>query len=105
VERKLELCEEVMAVLGAVDPGQADWRGSLVYERNWPAMTLLQQQFTMGKINKKGFKKKVQNLIKQLQSAKRALEVEEEGSFEHSLADKIYKAIGSMEQMIQFSRK
>eukprot|EP00092_Neocalanus_flemingeri_P059308 GFUD01070852.1.p1 GENE.GFUD01070852.1~~GFUD01070852.1.p1 ORF type:complete len:239 (+),score=64.09 GFUD01070852.1:36-752(+) len=101
VKRKLELCEEVMSVLEALDPGQTDWKGSLVYEKNWPAMTLLQSQFSMGKISRKVYKKSVRKLISQLQAAKRTLEIEDENSYEHKISEKISKAVFSMENLLK----
>jgi len=101
VQRKLELCEEVMAVVGALDPGQTDWRGSLLYEKNWPAMTLLQYQYSKHTISKKIFKKSIKNLLGQLETAKRSLDIEDTDSFEKQISQKIGLAIRSMENMIK----
>merc|ERR1711915_305712 len=100
VERKLELCQEVLNVVGTLDPGMTDWRGSMIYEGNWPAMMLLQKSLSNKQINRKQFQRKVKQLLKQLEIAGRCLSLECEGRYEKEIEKRAQQAVESMKKLL-----
>merc|ERR1719510_738930 len=100
VERKLEICEEILSVLSCLEPGMSEWRGHILYEKNWPAMMILQWKYQSKRINKKTYKKAVKTLIHELDQAKRCLEIERKNSTEGDICSKIDKSMENMKQLV-----
>ncbi|KAH1015916.1 hypothetical protein HUJ04_007226 [Dendroctonus ponderosae] len=69
LERKIELCLQLMEVLDIIEPGLSRIRGITLYELHGPIMIHARHQYQYGAINKEDFKAKLQESIDTLGKA------------------------------------
>merc|ERR1712110_843680 len=87
--KKVKICEEVISVLERIDPGLTEWRGHLLYEKNWSAVTILQMQLETRSIKFQTYKNKMKSLIKDLELAMKMLEIESNYNDDESMKKSI----------------
>ncbi|XP_071438734.1 uncharacterized protein [Hetaerina americana] len=71
LERKRNLCRELLTVFDVVEPGKSRIRGITLYELHAPLMTLITRDLEEGKLN---VKKQKRELLKQLNEVLKCLE-------------------------------
>lgn len=63
LERKVELCEQLLEVLDVVEPGYSRIRGITYYELHSPLLILARNQYSAGMINKEQLRRRLQQAI------------------------------------------
>ncbi|XP_046405906.1 uncharacterized protein LOC124170904 [Ischnura elegans] len=90
LERKRDICRELLTVFDVVEPGKSRLRGITLYELHAPLMTLITRDLEEGRINPKNQKRELlnqlQEVLKCLEEAKDILKYEPAGSSEAAMA-------------------
>ena len=73
MDRKVQLCHQVLAVLGVVDPGFTSWRGKLLNELSNTVLLISRTDYAAGAIDLKTFKRRIYNSMKHMASAKKCI--------------------------------
>jgi hypothetical protein len=98
LERKIELCNQLLEVLDVVEPGHSRIRGVTLYELHAPLMVLARNQYTSDVISKDEFRKKMQEAVDTLGRAVEILNNEAPGSNEGQLGAVARQAYDSLKQ-------
>ncbi|XP_966391.2 SET domain-containing protein SmydA-8 [Tribolium castaneum] len=85
LERKVELCNQLLEVLDVVEPGHSRIRGVTLYELHAPLLILARNQYTSGMIDKEQFRKKMEEAVEILGKAVEILKIEVPNSNEGQL--------------------
>jgi len=70
-ERKVQLCHQVLQVLGTVDPGFTTWRGKLLHEMATTLLIISRADHTTGFVGETLFKRRLYFCMRSLATAKR----------------------------------
>ena len=73
MDRKVQLCQQVLAVLGTVDPGFTSWRGKLLNELSNTVLVISRTDYSAGTINLQTFKRRIYNSMKYMATAKKCI--------------------------------
>ena len=73
MDRKVQLCQQVLAVLGTVDPGFTSWRGKLLNELSNTVLQISRTDYSAGTINLHTFKRRIYNSMKYMATAKKCI--------------------------------
>ena len=73
MDRKVQLCQQVLAVLGTVDPGFTSWRGKLLNELSNTVLLISRTDYSAGNINLHTFKRRIYNSMKYMATAKKCI--------------------------------
>ena len=98
LERKVELCNQLMEVLDVIEPGFSRIRGITLYELHAPLMILARNLYTSGAISKDEFRKKLQEAIDTLGKSVEILKNEVPDSNEGQLGLMAQQAYESLNQ-------
>jgi len=71
MERKVQLCSQVLQVLGIVDPGFSNWRGHLLHEKASTLLHLSRADYASGFIPETVFKRRLFSCMQSLATAKK----------------------------------
>ncbi|CAH1104725.1 unnamed protein product [Psylliodes chrysocephalus] len=63
LERKVELCNQLLEVLDVIEPGNSRIRGLILFELHGPLMVLARHQYQNDVIDKEKFKKELRRII------------------------------------------
>ncbi|XP_066992473.2 uncharacterized protein [Anabrus simplex] len=85
LERKVELCRDLLAVLDVVKPGYTRIKGMTLYELHAPLMILARSQLQQGLIDDKALRAKLEEAADILQQAANILKLEEPCTAEGSV--------------------
>jgi hypothetical protein len=72
-ERKIQLCFNVIDILGIVDPGYTKWRGTLLQELIHPLMQITKRDHDMELISPKEFRRRLEFCTRNLNTAKKCI--------------------------------
>lgn len=86
MERKIELCNQLMEVLDVIEPGYSRIRGVTLYELHAPLLCLARSQYTQGVIDKDEFRKRMEKAVETLGQSVEILKSEVPNSNEGQLA-------------------
>ncbi|KAG5899749.1 hypothetical protein JTB14_006087 [Gonioctena quinquepunctata] len=86
IERKVDLCQQLLEVLVVIEPGYSRIRGMTLYELHGPLMILARHQYQNDFINKDEFKNRLRKAIDTLGEALQILKQEPESLPEGQLA-------------------
>ncbi|XP_023029358.2 SET domain-containing protein SmydA-8 [Leptinotarsa decemlineata] len=98
LERKVELCQQLLEVLDIIEPGCSRIRGMTLYELHGPLMILARHQYQNDAINKDQFKKELKKAINTLEEAVKILKQEPETLPEGQLAVMAAEAFKQLEE-------
>ena len=73
MDRKIQLCQQVLAVLGVVDPGFTSWRGKLLNELSNTVLLISRSDYSAGAISLQTFKRRIYNSMKHMATAKKCI--------------------------------
>ncbi|XP_018577319.1 protein msta-like [Anoplophora glabripennis] len=96
LERKVELCNQLLEVLNVIEPGRSRIRGITLYELHGPLMVLAKHQYLNDVITKEFFRNDLKKAIDVLGEAVQILKQEPENSPEGQLgnmAETAYKQL------------
>ncbi|KAJ8979859.1 hypothetical protein NQ317_016043 [Molorchus minor] len=96
LERKVELCMQLLEVLDVIEPGRSRIRGIVLYELHGPLMALARHQYQTDTISKEEFKIQLQKAIDTMGKAVKILKQEPENLPEGQLgksAESAYKQL------------
>lgn len=85
LERKIELCTDLLNVLDVIEPGYSRIRGITLYELHAPLMILARHEYQNNFIDKDGFRTKLQKAVDTLGEAANILKNEPESTPEGQL--------------------
>lgn len=80
LERKIELCQNVLGVLSVVEPGKTRSRALLLYELHAPLLLLARSQYSNCLLSADQLKLKVEEVVKILEECVQILEWEDKQS-------------------------
>ncbi|XP_054268705.1 SET domain-containing protein SmydA-8 [Macrosteles quadrilineatus] len=86
LERKIELCRQVLATADVVKPGLNRFRGLILYELHVPLMLYNRNRYEYGEIKKEEFKKIMDEVVRILEEALRILSLEDPSTPEGMIA-------------------
>ncbi|XP_055542478.1 SET domain-containing protein SmydA-8 [Wyeomyia smithii] len=86
LERKVELCKDVLKILNVFEPGKSRARAMVLYELHAPIVLLAKSNLSRGKLEVNEFKKKLELAIELLQECATILEWEDSCTSEGILA-------------------
>ncbi|XP_050298383.1 SET domain-containing protein SmydA-8-like [Anthonomus grandis grandis] len=69
LERKIELCQQLLEVLDVIEPGMSRIRGITLYELHGPLMIHARHQYQYGALDRDDFKGKLQQSVETLRKA------------------------------------
>jgi len=96
LERKIELCRQVLETTDVVKPGLNRFRGLILYELHVPIMLYNRNRYEYGEINKEEFKKIMYEVVKILEEALKILSLEDPSTPEGMIA---VVGVESLEQL------
>uniref|UniRef100_A0A1B6C0V1 SET domain-containing protein n=3 Tax=Clastoptera arizonana TaxID=38151 RepID=A0A1B6C0V1_9HEMI len=82
LNRKKEICEDLLSVFNVIEPGMSRIRAITMYELHAPIMIQLTRQFQMQNISKRQLKLDLKRVVNYLQEASNILSFEPEDSAE-----------------------
>ncbi|XP_059477040.1 SET domain-containing protein SmydA-8 [Neocloeon triangulifer] len=93
LERKKDICEELMPIFDVLEPGMSRLRGMTLYELHAPLMVLATRAFEARNINKKDLQYQMKKVAQCLEQAAEILKLDPEGSSERQMADAAAQAL------------
>lgn len=100
LERKLELCREVLKVLDVTEPGKTRARGMILYEMHAVKVLLAQSAFRQKIINELVLKKRLKEAVEFLQEAEDILSLEDPQSTEGLIAIQAKQGLEQLRQSV-----
>lgn len=85
LERKVELCNQLLEVVNVIEPGHSRIRGITLYELHSPLLVLARHQYASDTINKDVFRNKLKDAIRILGESVEILEKEPPSTLEGQL--------------------
>ncbi|XP_053691863.1 SET domain-containing protein SmydA-8 [Sabethes cyaneus] len=101
LERKIELCKDVLQVMNVFEPGKSRARAMILYELHAPIVLLAKLNFNRRKLDKTAFKDKLQTAVCLLQDCVSILEWEDPSTAEGILTNISKQAILHLTQQQQ----
>ncbi|XP_058819092.1 SET domain-containing protein SmydA-8 [Topomyia yanbarensis] len=101
LERKVELCQDVLKVLNVFEPGKSRARAMVLYELHAPLILLAQSAFSRGTLEGASLKEKLTEAADILKESAEILEWEDASTPEGILANVAKQSIVQLEQSIQ----
>ncbi|KAK4874047.1 hypothetical protein RN001_013407 [Aquatica leii] len=83
LNRKKDICEEIMEVFDVIEPGFTRLRGVTLYELHAPIMMLTTKSYEQGTLTKTELRKRLKEVLRYLEEAALILGYEPESSSEH----------------------
>merc|ERR1719483_516170 len=102
LERKVEVCSDVINMLDTIKLGYVEVRGFALYDLSMPSLVLLQGNFDMGTISRDQFKDGLNTITKNLETSIEILEVEEKGTYRKLIADRATHILNNVRELILF---
>jgi len=103
LEKKIEVCTEVLSILAQVDPGFSDNFGMVLYERIPPSLLVLQQQLDTGEIGVEAFKEGLTNIIEDGQQVKLCMEFHDQGTNRKEIDKKVDIILRNTKDLLMFA--
>lgn len=93
LQRKIDLCKDVMRVLDIFEPGKTRSRAMLLYEMHGPIVVLSQSLFDKGKMDSETMKNRFEEVVAMLEECAEILEWEDPITPEGTLANLVKEEI------------
>lgn len=101
LERKIELCRDILWVLNYFEPGKTRSRAMILYELHGPIVMLAQSQYRQGILSGEPLKKKLEEAALMLQECSSILEWEDPASPEGILANVAKQSLEQLRESIK----
>lgn len=98
LERKIDVCREVLEVLDIIEPGYTRIRGVTLYELHAPLMILLTRESAKQTLSKSEFKRRLKEVFKYLTEASIILNYEPKSSIEGNMGVAANEALGQIRE-------
>ncbi|CAG9864919.1 unnamed protein product [Phyllotreta striolata] len=98
LERKIEICREVLEVLDVIEPGFTRIRGVTLYELHAPLMILFTRQAAEKNLSKSEFKRRLREIFNYLKEASVILQFEPKSSAEGKMGQAAREALKQVEE-------
>eukprot|EP00092_Neocalanus_flemingeri_P000460 GFUD01000489.1.p1 GENE.GFUD01000489.1~~GFUD01000489.1.p1 ORF type:complete len:526 (+),score=117.42 GFUD01000489.1:104-1681(+) len=102
LERKLEVCRDVIDMLDTLKLGYIEVRGLALYDLCVPSLVLLKGKFDAGIISREQFKDGLDTVTKNLESSIECLEVEEKGTYRKLIAERATHILHNVKELVLF---
>ncbi|KAL1398667.1 hypothetical protein pipiens_008785 [Culex pipiens pipiens] len=101
LERKIELCKDILRVIDVFEPGKSRSRAMLLYELHAPIVVLAQSEFSQGSLGGEPLKKRLQEAVQLLEECTEMLEWEDPTTPEGTLADVAKQSLVQLKRTVQ----
>lgn len=101
LERKAELCRQILRVVDVVEPGKTRLRGLMLFEQHIPQMLFAQSRFRYGELTGKKLKDELENVRDVLREAVDILKLEDPSSPEGAIAVNGQESLKQLEESIR----
>ena len=88
LRRKVEICSYIVNKLDQIKLGFVEVRGLALYELCVPTLVLLKNEFDGGKVSVEEFKEGLSDIVGNLETSIKCLEVEETGTYRKLIAER-----------------
>ena len=103
LKRKVEICKYILNMLDKIKLGFVEVRGLALYELSVPTLVLLKAEFDGGQVSVEEFKEGLSDIVDNLETSIRCLEVEETGTYRKLIADRATHILHQIKELIMFS--
>ncbi|KAI5754356.1 hypothetical protein M8J77_007961 [Diaphorina citri] len=100
LERKANLCKDILIVIDVVEPGKTRLRGLMLFEQHIPQMLYAQSRYRYGELTGKKLKDELENVRDVLKEAVEILKLEDPASPEGSIAVGGLESLKELEESI-----
>lgn len=103
LERKIELCKDILRVIDVFEPGKSRSRAMLLYELHAPIVVLAQSEYAHGSLDGEPLKKRLQEAIALLEESSEILKWEDPTTPEGILANVAKQSMVQLRQSMEIA--
>ncbi|CAH0392289.1 unnamed protein product [Bemisia tabaci] len=100
LERKVELCQQILSVLDVIEPGYSRMRGMILYELHVPMMLFARSRYQYGEIDDATLRRRLEEVAKILEEAVAILSLEDPTMGEGIVAQMAQESLGQLRASI-----
>lgn len=101
LERKMELCRQILEVLDVINPGESRMRGMMLYELHAPLLLLAKNEFKCGTLPAEKLKERMMEPMKLLKESAHILSREDPASPEGIIGQVAVQSLQELQNSVQ----